>query len=53
MLNGRHRVLQPEGDVLVEVELSEEELAGRAFRRPVQDHPNGETRPTNGDGHLE
>jgi ATP-dependent Zn protease len=53
LLNGRHRVVQPQGDVLVEVELSEEELAGRAFRRPPtppEDHPNGESRPTNGDG---
>ena len=41
--------------MLVEVELSEEELAGRAFRRPTppEDHPNGESRPTNGDGHPE
>ncbi|MDQ3896803.1 MAG: AAA family ATPase [Actinomycetota bacterium] len=55
LLNGRHRVVQPEGNVLVEVELSEEELAGRAFRRPQpppDDHPNGET-PSNGDGHQE
>ncbi|HEX2118165.1 MAG TPA: AAA family ATPase [Acidimicrobiales bacterium] len=51
LLNGRHRVLQPQGDVLVEVELSEAELAGRAFRRPPpppEDHSNGET-PSNGD----
>jgi hypothetical protein len=58
MLNGRHRVVQPQGDVLVEVELSEEELAGRAFRRPStpSDHPNGangETPPINGDSPSE
>ncbi|HWI03353.1 MAG TPA: AAA family ATPase [Acidimicrobiales bacterium] len=35
LLNGRYRVAQPQGDVLIEVELSEAELAGRAFRRPV------------------
>ncbi len=35
LLNGRYRVAQPQGDVLVEVELSEAELAGRAFRRPM------------------
>ncbi len=35
------------------LELGEEELAGRAFRRPPPEHPNGENRPTNGDGHLE
>lgn len=34
LLNGHHRVVRSEGDVLVEVELSEAELAGRAFRRP-------------------
>jgi len=33
LLNG-HRLVRAEGDVLVEVELSEAELAGRAFRRP-------------------
>jgi cell division protease FtsH len=45
LLNGRYRVAQPQGDVLVEVELSEAELAGRAFRRPVpppaSEHGNG------------
>jgi cell division protease FtsH len=51
LLNGRHRVVQPQGDVLVEVELSEEELAGRAFRRPPSppEERNGEP-PANGDG---
>ncbi|MDQ4088808.1 MAG: AAA family ATPase [Actinomycetota bacterium] len=34
-LHGRYRAAQPQGDVLVEVELTEAELAGRAFRRPV------------------
>jgi cell division protease FtsH len=53
LLNGRHRIFQPQGDVLVEVELSEEELAGRAFRRPPPppEERNGDERPpTNGDG---
>lgn len=52
LLNGRHRVVQPQGDVLVEVELSEEELAGRAFRRPTpppEERPNGEA-PSGGNG---
>ena len=35
LLNGRHRVYQPQGDVLVETELSESDLAGWAFRRPT------------------
>lgn len=35
LLNGRYRTVQPQGDVLVEVELTEAELAGRAFRRPA------------------
>ena len=46
LLNGHYRVVQPEGDVLVEVELSEAELAGRAFRRPVPPPPE----ERNGDG---
>lgn len=53
LLNGRHRVVQPQGNILVEVELSEEELAGRAFRRPTpppEERPNGEA-PRNGDAH--
>ncbi len=41
LLNGRYRVSQPQGDVLVEVELSEAELAGRAFRRPMPPPENG------------
>jgi len=51
LLNGHHRVIRAQGDVLVEVdvELSEAELAGRAFRRPPPpEDRNGET-PTNGD----
>ena len=48
LLNGRYRVVQPQGDVLVEVELSEAELAGRAFRRPPQAPP--EDRNGNGAG---
>jgi cell division protease FtsH len=47
LLNGRYRVAQPQGDVLVEVELSEAELAGRAFRRPP---PPPEDRNGNGNG---
>ncbi len=39
LLNGRYRTVQPQGDVLVEVELTEAELAGRAFRRPVPPPP--------------
>ena len=57
LLNGRYRVAQPQGDVLVEVELSEAELAGRAFRRPVPPpapeigNGNGSSNDTNnGDG---
>ena len=34
LLNGHYRAVQAQGDVLVEMELSEAELAGRAFRRP-------------------
>ncbi|HJV09595.1 MAG TPA: AAA family ATPase [Acidimicrobiales bacterium] len=49
LLNGRYRVAQPQGDVLVEVELSEAELAGRAFRRPVPP-PAPEDRNGNGNG---
>jgi ATP-dependent Zn protease len=48
LLNGRYRVAQPQGDLLVEVELTEAELAGRAFRRPP---PPPEDR--NGEGHGE
>jgi SpoVK/Ycf46/Vps4 family AAA+-type ATPase len=58
-LHGRYRAAQPQGDVLVEVELTEAELAGRAFRRPPpppapEDHNgngagNGDA-PANGDG---
>ncbi len=47
LLNGHYRVVQPQGDVLVEVELSEAELAGRAFRRPVVPPPPEDR---NGDG---
>jgi ATP-dependent Zn protease len=49
LLNGRYRVAQPRGDVLVETELSEAELAGRAFRRPPPppEDRNGEA---NGEG---
>jgi len=46
LLNGRYRSVEPQGDVLVEVELTEAELAGRAFRRPP---PPPEDR--NGNGH--
>ena len=49
LLNGRYRVAQPQGDVLVEVELSEAELAGRAFRRPVPP-PAPEERNGNSNG---
>jgi ATP-dependent Zn protease len=56
LLNGRYRVAQPLGDVLVETELSEAELAGRGFRRPPAPpedrNGNGET-PANGDGSPE
>ena len=60
LLNGRYRVAQPQGDVLVEVdvELSEAELAGRGFRRPPpppedrNGNGNGET-PAHGDGPTE
>ncbi len=52
LLNGHHRVIRADGDVLVEVdvELSEAELAGRAFRRPPTPPENGNG---NGDGHIE
>jgi hypothetical protein len=59
MLNGRHRVYQPQGDVLVETELSEADLAGWAFRRPPpppesgNGNGNGSGEATNGDGHPE
>ena len=48
LLNGRYRAVQPQGDVLVEVELTEAELAGRAFRRPV---PPPAPAPELGSGH--
>ena len=47
LLNGHHRVAQAEGDLLVEVELSEAELTGRGFRRPP---PPPEDRNGNGSG---
>jgi cell division protease FtsH len=47
LLNGRHRVYQPQGDVLVETEISEADLAGWAFRRPP---PPPEDRNGNGNG---
>ncbi len=54
LLNGRYRVAQPQGDVLVEVELTEAELAGRAFRRPPPAPENGNgtnnDTPANGGG---
>ncbi len=53
LLNGRYRVAQPQGDVLVEVELSEAELAGRGFRRPLpppEDRNGDNDAPTNGNG---
>jgi cell division protease FtsH len=63
LLNGRHRVYQPQGDVLVETELSEADLAGWAFRRPPpppesgngsgNGNGNGSGEATNGDGHPE
>jgi len=46
LLNGRHGVAQAQGDVLVDVELTEAELAGLAFRRPVPPPPEDR----NGDG---
>jgi len=46
LLNGHHRVVRAQGDVLVELELSEAELSGRAFRRP----PNPENGNGNGNG---
>jgi cell division protease FtsH len=61
LLNGHHRVIRAEGDVLVEMELSEAELSGRAFRRPTppedrrpESNGNGESNgiaDPNGDGH--
>jgi ATP-dependent Zn protease len=48
-LHGRYRAAQPQGDVLVEVELTEAELAGRAFRRPPPP-PAPEDRNGNGAG---
>lgn len=48
LLNGRYRALQPQGDVLVEVELTEADLAGRAFRRPPPPAPAPEDRNGNG-----
>jgi cell division protease FtsH len=59
LLNGRHRVYQPQGDVLVETELSEADLAGWAFRRPTPPPESGNGNGTgngegpNGDGHPE
>ena len=49
LLNGyQPRAVRPQGDVLVEVELSEAELAGRAFRRPVP--PPAPPAPERGSG---
>jgi len=52
LLNGHHRVAQAQGDLLVEVELSEADIAGRGFRRPPPPpedrNGNGDT-PTKGD----
>jgi len=48
LLNGRYRVSRPQGDVLVEMELSEAELAGRAFRRPVPPPETGNGNGANG-----
>ncbi len=50
LLNGRYRAVQPQGDVLVEVELSEADLAGRGFRRPSPPPPAPDGRNGNGSG---
>jgi cell division protease FtsH len=50
LLNGRYRAVQSQGDVLVEVELSEADLAGRGFRRPPPPPPAPEGRNGNGSG---
>jgi ATP-dependent Zn protease len=48
LLNGRHRVVQARGDVLVETDISEAELADWGFRRPPSPPPD--ERSTNGNG---
>jgi hypothetical protein len=47
LLNGHRRAARSQGDLLVEVELTEAELAGRAFRRPPPPPPD--ERNGNGD----